>query len=184
LFCCDVPFCSGIILFICLTGVPPYQLPALSDQRFALIYNGNLNTLLTAWQMQNIMSPAAKDIIARMLCPPERRANIQQILAHPFVSCRKTNGIGALAAGSFSVAHEAELIVLLFFVRCAGDWCAVPTAATATEAATATVVSDGPRVFSAAPCVFPTYCFFALSVSPSLIYCSSCRCLMILLSRL
>jgi len=66
--------------------VPPYQLPALSDQRFALIYQGNLNTLLTAWQMQNIMSPAAKDIISRMLCPPERRANIQQILAHPFVT--------------------------------------------------------------------------------------------------
>ena len=73
----------GIILFISLTGVPPYQLPAVSDQRFALIYNGNLAKLLAAWQMTNIMSAGAKDILSRMLCPPERRMNIQQILAHP-----------------------------------------------------------------------------------------------------
>lgn len=76
----------GIILFISLTGVPPYQLPAMSDQRFALIYAGNLPKLLAAWQMTNIMSPGAKDILQRMLCPPERRMNIQQVLAHPWVT--------------------------------------------------------------------------------------------------
>lgn len=76
----------GIILFISLTGVPPYQLPAVSDQRFKLIYEGNLGKLLAAWGMTNIMSPAAKDIISRMLCPPEKRMNIQQVLQHPFVT--------------------------------------------------------------------------------------------------
>ena len=90
---CDV--CSLFILvhalvfvqlFISLTGVPPYQLPAVSDQRFKLIYEGNLHKLLAAWQMTNIMSAAAKDILSRMLCPPERRMNIQQVLAHPWVT--------------------------------------------------------------------------------------------------
>lgn len=82
---CDV-WSMGIILFISLTGVPPYQLPAMSDQRFALIYAGNLPKLLAAWQMTNIMSAGAKDILQRMLCPPERRMNIQQVLAHPWVT--------------------------------------------------------------------------------------------------
>lgn len=81
---CDV-WAMGIILFISLTGVPPYQLPALSDQRFRLIYTGHLHKLLAAWQMTNIMSAQAQDIISKMLCPPAQRLNIQQVLAHPFV---------------------------------------------------------------------------------------------------
>lgn len=74
----------GIILFICLTGVPPYQLPAISDHRFKLIYEGNLQTLLEAWKMSHLMSSMVKDILSHMLCPPERRMNIQQVLNHPF----------------------------------------------------------------------------------------------------
>ena len=37
----------GIVLFISLFGVPPYQIPAASDQRFALIFSGQVWRLLS-----------------------------------------------------------------------------------------------------------------------------------------
>jgi calcium-dependent protein kinase len=76
----------GVVLFVSLTGVPPFSVPALSDQRFKLIYEGHIEKLLEHWRMSHIMSPLAKDCISRMLCPPERRMNIQQVLQHPFVT--------------------------------------------------------------------------------------------------
>lgn len=79
-------YAMGVVLFIMLTGVPPYQSPAIADQRFKLIYEGQIGKLLTAWNMPNIMSRAARDLLSRMMCPPEQRLNIQQVLAHPFVT--------------------------------------------------------------------------------------------------
>ena len=76
----------GIVLFISLFGVPPYQIPARSDQRFALIFSGQIARLLTAWKMTEVASADAVDLIARMLCAEERRISVDEVLAHPWLA--------------------------------------------------------------------------------------------------
>lgn len=75
----------GVILFISLTGVPPYQLPAVSDQRFGLIFSGQLIRLLQAWKMNDWFSDEVKDLLAHMLCKQEQRYDIKQVLNHSWV---------------------------------------------------------------------------------------------------
>jgi len=75
----------GIVLFISLFGVPPYQIPAVSDQRFALIFSGQVWRLLTAWRMTEVASKEAVDLIGRMLCPEEHRISVEDILHHPWL---------------------------------------------------------------------------------------------------
>jgi len=81
----------GIILFISLFGVPPYQVPALSDQRFALIVTGQIRRLLQAWKMNDLVSEDAISLISDMLCDEDKRINIEQILNHPWLKEFKTN---------------------------------------------------------------------------------------------
>ena len=76
----------GIVLFISLFGVPPYQIPARSDQRFALIFSGQIARLLAAWKMTEVASPDAVDLIARMLCAEDRRISVDEVLAHPWLA--------------------------------------------------------------------------------------------------
>ena len=76
----------GIVLFISLFGVPPYQIPAKSDQRFALIFAGQINRLLQAWKMTEVASSHAVDLISHMLCPEERRISVDGILSHPWLA--------------------------------------------------------------------------------------------------
>lgn len=75
----------GVILFISLFGVPPYQVPALSDQRFALIVTGQIRRLLAAWKMSDVASDDAVSLISDMLCDEDKRLNIEQILMHPWL---------------------------------------------------------------------------------------------------
>ena len=92
----------GIVLFISLFGVPPYQIPARSDQRFALIFSGQISRLLTAWKMTEVASADAVDLIAHMLCVEERRISVDEVLSHPWLS-----GVSDEASGrSVSGEHE------------------------------------------------------------------------------
>ena len=76
----------GIVLFISLFGVPPYQIPAASDQRFALIFSGQINRLLQAWRMTEVASKEAVDLISRMLSEESRRISVDEILQHPWLN--------------------------------------------------------------------------------------------------
>ena len=93
----------GIVLFISLFGVPPYQIPARSDQRFALIFSGQINRLLTAWKMTEVASAEAVDLIARMLCAEERRISVDEILAHPWLA-----GVSDEASSARPASGEQE----------------------------------------------------------------------------
>ena len=55
----------GVILFILLTGVPPYEVPSLSDGRFAMIMNPSqgVKTLLSRWNMLDKMNDSALDLV-------------------------------------------------------------------------------------------------------------------------
>jgi serine/threonine protein kinase len=52
---CDT-YSMGVILFIILTGVPPFEMSAESDARFRLIYTGQLRKLLQTWQLLHVVS--------------------------------------------------------------------------------------------------------------------------------
>lgn len=81
----------GVILFILLTGVPPYEVPSTSDGRFAMIINPahGVSTLLQRWNMLDKLSVDALDLVNRMLATPDRRITVQQIMQHPYVTKQK-----------------------------------------------------------------------------------------------
>jgi serine/threonine protein kinase len=79
----DVWSC-GIMLFMMLTGIPPWKLPANSDERYRLIMAGQLAKLLHAWNTP-IPQPAM-ELLSHMLCPAAQRWSIKEILKHPFIA--------------------------------------------------------------------------------------------------
>jgi len=83
-------FSLGVILFLMLTGIPPWRSPALSDDRYRLIMSGSLAKLLRAWGVP--VSPCAFHLLSRLLCPPEDRFTIDQVASHPFLAARTTDG--------------------------------------------------------------------------------------------
>ena len=75
---------AGVILYIMLTGFPPYDQANLTDQRFELIVNGKLMEQLRNWNI--ILSDDAGDLMQRMLqLNPRKRLTLAQVMAHPWV---------------------------------------------------------------------------------------------------
>uniref|UniRef100_A0A7S3Z3Z1 Protein kinase domain-containing protein n=1 Tax=Lotharella globosa TaxID=91324 RepID=A0A7S3Z3Z1_9EUKA len=79
-------FSLGIVMFLCITGVLPYQYPTKSDRRYTLVTGGRkaLGGLLKRWGIA--VSAEAKDLLASMLhAEPSKRATIDDILHHPWI---------------------------------------------------------------------------------------------------
>lgn len=75
---------SGIILFMVLTGVPPIDLAASSDERYNMVAEGRLQDMVTNWGFD--LSTAVLDLIQGILRPdPQDRLTLAQILAHPWM---------------------------------------------------------------------------------------------------
>jgi len=77
-------YSMGVILFIILTGVPPFEMSSDSDARFRLIYNGYLRKLLKTWNFLGIILEEAIDLLSHMLCPVEKRFSLENIIVHPW----------------------------------------------------------------------------------------------------
>jgi serine/threonine protein kinase len=75
---------AGVILYIMLTGFPPYDQANRTDQRFDLIVNGNLVRQLRSWGIQ--VSDDAGDLLQSMLkLDPRDRLTLAEVMAHPWV---------------------------------------------------------------------------------------------------
>lgn len=74
----------GVILFMLLTGAPPYQLPCYSDNGFAMIMEGNLATMLDHWNRPIPLE--AQDLLCKILISQESRIYIDDVIDHPWVS--------------------------------------------------------------------------------------------------
>mmetsp|Transcript_15814 Transcript_15814/g.29370 ORF Transcript_15814/g.29370 Transcript_15814/m.29370 type:complete len:226 (+) Transcript_15814:76-753(+) len=75
---------AGVILYIMLTGFPPYDQANRTDQRFDLIVNGNLVRQLRSWQIN--LSEDAGDLLQSMLqLDPRDRLTLAEVMAHPWV---------------------------------------------------------------------------------------------------
>lgn len=75
----------GVILFICLTGVPPVDKATPEDERYNMICENKLAEMLNTWGIE--LGPAVVDLIQNILQPdPMRRPTLQDILQHPWMN--------------------------------------------------------------------------------------------------
>ena len=75
---------SGVILFLMLTGFPPWERPCQSDDRFKYMTSGYLVQMLSEWNLG--LSPDAMDLLQRMLwLDPKDRLGLEQVQAHPWM---------------------------------------------------------------------------------------------------
>lgn len=76
---------AGIILYIMLTGFPPYDQASLVDQRFELIVTGHLVEQLDEWGVE--ISRDAGDLLQRMLqLDPRHRLTLADVMEHRWVT--------------------------------------------------------------------------------------------------
>ncbi|CAM9476742.1 unnamed protein product, partial [Heterosigma akashiwo] len=75
----------AVMLFIMLTGVPPFELPSMVDQRFRMVNSGGLAEMLRMWDIR--VSEGAAHLLQGMLrADPARRLSLEEVLAHPWVT--------------------------------------------------------------------------------------------------
>lgn len=77
----------GVVLFICLTGVPPMNQAIATDDKFRMIcYENNLETLVQMWGLEDQLSTTVVDLIKSILrLQPLDRLTIDQIRSHPWL---------------------------------------------------------------------------------------------------
>merc|ERR1711935_1214225 len=75
---------TGIILFIMLVGLPPWEFARPEDPRYKMVAKGKLAKMLDSWQRS--VSPEATDLLQRMLMEdPRHRLSLMEIRDHPWV---------------------------------------------------------------------------------------------------
>lgn len=75
---------AGVILFMMLTGMPPFQIANADDARYRQISRGGLEQLLRGWGRR--LSHSAIDLLQNMLLEdPRQRLTFGEIKDHPWV---------------------------------------------------------------------------------------------------
>lgn len=74
----------GVILFMLLTGAPPYHFPVNTDAGFRLIIGGRLEKMLEHWKRQIPLE--ALDLLTKIFVEKENRILIDDVIDHPWVS--------------------------------------------------------------------------------------------------
>jgi serine/threonine protein kinase len=76
---------AGVILFLMLTGFPPWERACQTDDRFKYMTAGYLVQMLTEWDLG--ISSDAMDLLQRMLfLDPKDRLSLDQVRAHPWMA--------------------------------------------------------------------------------------------------
>jgi len=93
-FAIDI-WASGVILFIMLVGLPPWEFAREEDPRYRMVVRGGLERMLRSWQRP--ISPMAADLLQKMLREdPRERLSLCEVKDHPWV----TNEEGAASTTS------------------------------------------------------------------------------------
>jgi serine/threonine protein kinase len=75
---------AGVIMFLMLTGFPPWERASPTDERFKYMTAGYLVQMLTEWELG--LSSDAMDLLQRMLfLDPKDRLSLDQVRAHPWM---------------------------------------------------------------------------------------------------
>ena len=76
---------AGVILYIMLTGFPPYDQATRADQRFEIIVEGLLVNQLNEWDIT--LSEDAGRLLQNMLMEnPRQRLTLGEVMNHPWVT--------------------------------------------------------------------------------------------------
>lgn len=76
---------AGVILYIMLTGFPPYDQASRTDQRFELIVTGRLMEQLRNWDI--FLTEDAGDLMQKMLqLDPRDRLTLAEVMQHPWIT--------------------------------------------------------------------------------------------------
>jgi serine/threonine protein kinase len=76
---------AGVILFVMLTGSPPWEEPRLADDNFRLMTTGHMGRMLE--ERRAGLSADAADLLQRMLyLDPADRLSLEQVRAHPWMT--------------------------------------------------------------------------------------------------
>lgn len=76
---------AGVILYIMLTGFPPYDHATRADQRFEIIVEGQLMDQLRTWEIE--LSEEAGELLQAMLrMNPRDRLSLEEVMNHPWVT--------------------------------------------------------------------------------------------------
>lgn len=82
-FAIDI-WAAGVILFIMLVGLPPWEFAREEDPRYRMVVNGGLHRMLVAWN--RTISPDAVDLLQKMLREdPRQRLSLLEIKEHRWV---------------------------------------------------------------------------------------------------
>lgn len=75
---------AGVILYIMITGFPPYDQASRADQKFDIIVRGRLMEQLRDWEI--LISEGAGDLLQSMLkLDPRERLTLAEVMSHPWV---------------------------------------------------------------------------------------------------
>ena len=75
---------AGVILFIMLVGLPPWEFARPEDPRYKMVTRGKLARMLDSWERP--ISPLAADLIQKMLMEdPRQRLSLTEVKDHPWV---------------------------------------------------------------------------------------------------
>jgi len=81
-------WCTGVILWTCLIGCPPWNFPSLQDKRFSFIMRGKIGVreLAKRWGRDFFVSEAATDLLSKIFRPEKDRIRVDEALRHPFIT--------------------------------------------------------------------------------------------------
>lgn len=80
-------FCCGVILFMMLTGAPPWSAPTTSDRAFEMIVvKRDLRKLVSLRGFLGKIREEALDLLERLLCYESQRFSVDAILKHPWLT--------------------------------------------------------------------------------------------------
>jgi len=83
LFQCDV-WALGVMLFMLVTGMPPFSVADVTDPRFKVIAKGRLGELLRHWNIP--LDADVEDLLLKLLVvDPSKRITLEEVAQHPFL---------------------------------------------------------------------------------------------------
>ena len=73
----------GVLLFILVTGNPPFQFASVQDPRFQLVQRRSVRQLIELYETE--VPEVVIDLLEKILiCSPNQRLSIEEVAAHPY----------------------------------------------------------------------------------------------------